>query len=102
MAIKDHVREWIHEESSVKEIFRSGFNNIYTSSFTSGSRAAPDVSQSQARLSDVEKESIGGIASEEEIKSALWSLKAFKALGPDGLHAGFFSQVLVDCGQVGN
>ena len=26
----------------------------------------------------------------EEIKSALWSLKAFKASSPDGLHAGFF------------
>lgn len=27
---------------------------------------------------------------EDEIKAALWSLKAFKAPGPDGLHAGFF------------
>ena len=70
MAIKDHVGEWIHEESAVKEIFRSGFSSIYTSSFTSGFYAAPDVSQWQARLSDVEKESIGGIASKEEIKYA--------------------------------
>ena len=89
VAIKDHVEEWIHEESAIKEFFRSGFNSIYTSSFTSGSRAALDVSQWQARLSDVEKESIGGIASKENIKSALWSLKPFKSPGPDGLHAGF-------------
>ena len=27
-----------------------------------------------------------------EIKAALWSLKPFKALSPDGLHAGFFQK----------
>lgn len=27
--------------------------------------------------------------SNEDIKASLWSLKAFKALGPNGLHAGF-------------
>ena len=27
-----------------------------------------------------------------EIKAALWSLKPFKALGPDGLHARFFKK----------
>ena len=26
----------------------------------------------------------------KEVKDALWSMKAYKALGPDGLHAGFF------------
>ena len=30
------------------------------------------------------------LISDEEIASALWSLKAFKAPGPDGLHVGFF------------
>ena len=38
----------------------------------------------------MEKESVSGGPSEDEIKAALWSLKPFKALGPDGLHAGFF------------
>ncbi|KAL0004773.1 hypothetical protein SO802_012334 [Lithocarpus litseifolius] len=99
LAIKNHVGEWIHEESAVKEMFMSGFNSIYTSSFTSGSRAAPNVSQWQARLSEEEKESIGGIASEEEIKSILWSLKAFKAPGPDGLHAGFFHRFWLIVGK---
>ena len=99
MAIKDHVGEWIYEESAIKEFFRSGFNSIYTSSFTSSSRAAADVSQWQARLSDVEKESIDGTAMEEEIKSALWSLKTFKAPGPDGLHAGFFHRFWLVVGK---
>ena len=30
--------------------------------------------------------------SEEEVKAALWPLKAFKAPEPDGLHAGFFQR----------
>ena len=99
MAIKDHVGEWIYEESAIKEFFRSGFNNIYTSFFTSSSRVALDVSQWQARLSDVEKESIDGITMEKEIKSALWSLKAFKAQGPDGLHTGFFHRFWLVVGK---
>ena len=77
----------------------SGYNSIYTSSFTSGSWAAPIVSQWQARLFKEEKESIGGIALEEEIKSALWSLKAFKAPGPDGLHTGFFQRFWLIMGK---
>ena len=90
LAIKDAMGEWVHEESAVKEIVRSEINSIYTSSFVSSSWAVLDISQWQACLTNEERESIGGIALEEEIKSALWSLKAFKALGSDGLHAGFF------------
>ncbi|XP_023901204.1 uncharacterized protein LOC112013045 [Quercus suber] len=90
LAIKDAMGEWVQEDSAVKEIIRSGFNSIYTSSFVSSSWAVPNISQWQASLTNEERESIGGTASEEEIKSALWSLKAFKAPGPDGLHAGFF------------
>ena len=30
--------------------------------------------------------------SDEDIKTGLWSLKVFKAPGPDGLHAGFFQR----------
>ena len=39
------------------------------------------------------------MASEEEIKSALWSLKAFKAPEPDGLHAGFFHRFWLIVGK---
>ena len=91
--------EWVHEESAIKEVVRNGFNAIYTTSFVTGSRYAPSLLQWQARLSDEEKESVGGMASEEEIKSALWSLKAFKAPGPDGLHAGFFHRFWLIVGK---
>ena len=90
LAIKDSVGEWIFEERAIKEHIRNGFEGIYTSSFSCVSRAAPSFSRWQVSLSEEENHSIGGVASEDEIKAALWSLKAFKAPGPDGLHAGFF------------
>ena len=44
---------------------------------------------------------LGGVASENEIKVASWSLKAFKAPGSDGLHAGFFHRFwLIVCSSV--
>ena len=50
-------------------------------------------------MSEEEKCSISGEVSKEEIKAALWSLKAFKALGPDGLHAGFFQRFWLTVGS---
>ena len=50
----------------------------------------PTISQWQPRLLDLEKESISGGNSKEEIKATLWSLKPFKAFCPNRLHAGFF------------
>ena len=76
--------------SIIKDVIRSGFNEVYTSSLYSASWLAPIVTHWQGRLSDEEKESIGQEVSVEEIKSDFWSLKAFKAPGPDGLYAGFF------------
>jgi len=62
----------------------------FLSSLSCVPRMDPTVSQWQPRLLDLEKESISGGALEEEIKAVLWSLKPFKAPGPDGLHVGFF------------
>ena len=56
----------------------------------------------QSRLSEEEKQSVsggGGGGSEEEIKSAMWSLKPFKAPSPDGLHAAFFQRFWLVVGK---
>lgn len=92
MVIKNVVGEWISKEHEVKDYVRNGFEDIYTTSFTCVNWATPLSSQWQARLIEEEKNSINGGALDEEIKSALWSLKAFKAPGLDGLHAGFFQR----------
>uniref|UniRef100_A0A7N2MI38 Reverse transcriptase n=1 Tax=Quercus lobata TaxID=97700 RepID=A0A7N2MI38_QUELO len=46
----------------------------------------------KARISVEDSVKLVGTVSDEEIASGLWSLKAFKALGPDGLHPGFFQR----------
>ena len=71
MAIKDSVNEWIFEEKAIKEHIRNGFEGIYTSSFSCVTRAAPSFSHWQVSLSEEEKQSIRGVASEDEIKVAL-------------------------------
>ena len=55
--------------------------------------------QWQPKLSSEEKLSISHMVTEEEIKAALWSLKAFKAPGPDGLHADFFQRFWLVVGR---
>lgn len=61
------------EEEEVKGFVKSGFNDVYTTSLLSASRATPERSQWQVSLIEDEKISISGAATEDEIKSALWS-----------------------------
>ena len=39
------------------------------------------------------------MVTEEEVRAAIWSMKAFKAPGPDGLHAGFFQRFWLVVGK---
>ena len=57
-------------------------------------------SQWQPRLTEEEKESISRIATKEEIKATLWTLKPFKVLGLDGMHAGFFQRFWLIVGKL--
>ncbi|KAL0013397.1 hypothetical protein SO802_000466 [Lithocarpus litseifolius] len=52
----------------------------------------------QTKLSNEEKDSISHMVTDEEIRTALWSLKAFKAPGLDGLHTGFFQRFWLTVG----
>ena len=90
LAIKNPVGEWLYEEDAIKNFIWSGFNEVYSSSLSSASWSIPFTTTWQDKLSDEQRVSISGDASVEEIKNVLWSLKAFKAPRPDGLHAGFF------------
>lgn len=94
MAIKDAVGDWIHEEDEIKDFIRSGFTKIYSTSLSCVPKIDPTISSWQSRLTDLERESISGSTFEEEIRVVVWSLKPFKALSPDGLHAGFFQKFL--------
>ena len=89
-AIKNDAGVWLTEEREVANHFREGFIKIYTTSQVVATRDFSYNVQWQPKLSCDEKISISHMVTKEEIRAALWSLKAFKAPGPDGLHAGFF------------
>ena len=98
LAIKNAVGDWIQQEEAVKDFVKNGYSEIYTTSLSSVSALPPTISSWQSRLSEEEKCSISEEVSEEEIKAMLSSLKAFKAPGPDGLHAGFFQRFWLTIG----
>ena len=91
-AIKNEAGVWLTEEREVANHFREGFIKIYTTSQVVATREVSYNLQWQPKISLEEKNSISHMVTEEEIRAALWSLKAFKAPGPDGLHAGFFQR----------
>ena len=90
--MKNAAREWMTEESQIKEFIQNGFEEIHMTSLSTASQAPCICSQWQPRLSEEKKVSISSGVTEEEVKAALWSLKVFKSLGPYGLHAGFFQR----------
>ena len=91
-AVKNEVGDWITEEREVMNLFREGFMKLYTTSQVMTKWNIVKWTSWQVRLTEEEKSSLNMPVCDEEITSALWSLKAFKAPGPDGLHAGFFQR----------
>ena len=91
-AIKNNVGEWLHEERDIMEHIRGGFEGLFYSSIALSQRNPPSLFQGQASFSEDECESFSIEITEEEIKTAFWSMKPFKALRPDGLHASFYQR----------
>ena len=84
--------EWITSEREVMEFFRRGFISLYSTSHVAASRAPLQPTQWYGRMSEEVKCSLSAMVTIEEIKSALWSMKPYKAPGPNGLHVGFFQR----------
>lgn len=74
------------------EFVRSSFLKLFTTELDISSLLAPGYDLDNPHLSIKEAQLINLPVTDEEICHALWSLKAFKALGPVGLHAGFFQK----------
>ena len=90
--VKNSEEEWITEERDVMEHFRSRFISLYITSQSKADWCMYYISNWQVQLFEEEKCKLAKVVSPTEIKEALWSMKAFKAPGPDGLHAGFFQR----------
>ena len=97
-SVKNGAGDWIMEEREVMNFFREGFYKLYTTTQELASWNFSYNSHWQAKISKEESASISHMVTEEEISIALWSLKAFKAPGPDGLHAGFFQRFWITVG----
>ena len=91
-AIKNEVGECLTEEREVASHIREGFMKLYTTSQEAITWEIKHNQSWQAKLSNEENVNLSHMVTNEEIKTALWSLKAFKAPGPDGLHARFFQR----------
>ena len=79
--------------------FREGFYKLYSTAQESTTWDIDHHTQWQSKISEEEKDSISHMVTDEEISTALWSLKAFKAPGSDGLHARFFQRFWVIVGD---
>ena len=88
------------EEGDVMDYFRKGFISLYTTFQMIVHRNPNQNLQWQAQLSDEEKRNLGMMVTMKEIKDALWSMKAYKALGPNGLHVGFFQRFWLIVGDL--
>ena len=93
------MREWILSEYGAMDYIRGGFVKFFTSSLTQSSITTPKPSRQQAALYEEDSLSLCSPVSNEEIKHRLWSLKAFKAPSPNGLHAGFFQRFWMIVGE---
>ena len=88
--IKDVEGNWLTDEIEIKDYIRNGFKNLYMTELNMTSMTS-DVSEfSCCFLEEEDRTRIDRDVSEKEIKAGLWALKPFKALGLDGLHAGFY------------
>lgn len=89
-AIKNSVGEWLNSEEEVMTFIQRGFCDIYSTSQVFCTREMDHIIRGHVCLSDEERDSLSSSVTDEEIKASLWSMKANKAPGPDGLHARFF------------
>ena len=88
--LQNSMGEWIEDRDQLMDLVQEGFFGLFSTSHLSSCRlSAPPCVPS---LSDLEAQNLDVPLSIEEIKSSLWSLKPFKASGPDGLHSGFFQR----------
>jgi hypothetical protein len=98
-SLKDNMGNWVHLESEIAVLVRQGFMELFCTSKVSAPRSLWSINNWSACLSAEDCEVLSLPITHAEVKAALWSLKPFKAPGPDGLHAGFFQKSWLSVGD---
>ena len=91
--------EWEDDIARVKDIFIDGFERLYKSDKKTCLRIPDHFPVWGHCLSESEACNLAISPSDAEILFALKSMKAFKAPGPNGLHAGFFQRFWLIVGE---
>ena len=91
--LKDHLGNWMSEAGEIADFIRNGYLELFMSSHSSSILLPWDPPPCwNSCLKEDEIVKLSNSISDEEISSTFYSLKAFKASGTDGLHAGFFQR----------
>ena len=98
--LKDGMGEWIVEEEAVKEHILNGFRKLYSTDLEMSYSVSAVSEFSGSFLSEEERNWMGREVSDEDVKVGLWTLKLFKALGPDDLHASFYQHFWFKVGEI--
>ena len=81
---------WEENVERVKDVFTNGFDKLYRTDQIVCPNTPDQIPIWGNCLSESEARNLAATPTDEEIFFALKSMKAFKAPGSDGLHAGFF------------
>ena len=84
--------EWEEDIKRVKDIFTNGFERLYRTEQVVYHKAPDRIPIWRNCLPDSKAHNLAEASSNAEILFALNSMKAFKASGLNGLHAGFFQR----------
>ena len=87
-ALKDSKGDWIADPAGLENLVLDYFKSLFTKQV--GDQRHIIFPQSFPRLSNEQDKMLKKPFSTDEIKTTLFDMASFKALGIDGMHAGFF------------
>jgi hypothetical protein len=97
-SLKDSVGNWSFDMDYIRASFLVGYKALYHTDQVSYAWSSDPLPCWGAILSLEESNSLVGPVLDMKILNALNSMKPFKALSPDGLHAGFFQRFCMIAG----
>ena len=91
--MKDRMGNWLEGDREIAEYIRNGFLELFSTNQCSAPLLDwyPPFWQVSLLADDAKR--LASPITNSEIRFALWSLKPYKAPGPDGLHVGFFQHL---------
>ena len=98
--LKDNQGEWITNIHAVMEFVYSSFITLFFTNLVVAPREVPPSEYICPQISETEAQVLNLPVHTNEIKHALWSLKASKAPGSNGLHSGFYQRFWLIVGQL--